>query len=167
MRSRSNPTSTMRRNHRENEQTRRVPGQIQRRRRAHRHPHRKSRPDAPMSSKPKGRLRQHHLQHWKKIHHISTRTMYAPGQNRNSRRAHRQPHRRSKAVALMSNEQRNPAQRNRLRGITFIRSSRKSGLRKIYQNANRHLSVKSQIYWKAAVRYNPKPHQQNRSLFVM
>ena len=67
----------------------------------------------------------------------------------------------------MSNEQRNPAQRNRLRGITFIRSSRKSGLRKIYQNANRHLSVKSQIYWKAAVRYNPKPRQQNHPLFVM
>lgn len=67
----------------------------------------------------------------------------------------------------MSNVQRNPAQKKRLRWIICIRSSRKSGLRKIYQNANRHLSVKSQIYWKAAVRYNPKPHQQNRSLFAM
>ena len=53
MHSRSNPPSrTTRRNHRENEQTHRVPGQIQRRRRAHRHPHRRNRPTAPLSSKP-------------------------------------------------------------------------------------------------------------------
>lgn len=57
--SRSGPTSrAMRRNYRENEQTRRVPGQMQRRRRAHRYPHHRSRPAAPMFSKPQKRLRQ-------------------------------------------------------------------------------------------------------------
>lgn len=67
----------------------------------------------------------------------------------------------------MRGRQRNPAQRNRLRGIIFIRSSRKSGLRMIYQNVNRCLSVKSQIHQNFAVRCNPKPYQQNNPLFVM
>ena len=67
----------------------------------------------------------------------------------------------------MFNEQRNPAQRNRLRGIIFIRSSLKSGLRMIGQTMNRHLSAKSQIYRKFVVKCDPKPHQQNHPLFVM
>ena len=54
-----------------------------------------------------------------------------------------------------------------LRGITFIRSSRKSGLQMIYQNMNRPLSEKSQTHQKTVVRCNPKLHQQNRPLFVM
>ena len=57
--SRSSPTSrAMRRNRRENEQTHRVPGQMRHRRRANRHPRRRSRPDVPMSSKPQKRPRQ-------------------------------------------------------------------------------------------------------------
>mgnify|MGYP001629420883 CR=1 FL=1 len=168
MHSRSNPPScTMRRNHRESEQTHRVPSQIQRRPRAHRHPHRRNRPAAPMSSKPQRRLRQHHLRHWQKIHHVSARTIYAPGQKQSSRRAYQRQRRRSKAVAPMSSEQRNPAQKSRLRGIIFIRSSRKSGLRMICQNVNRCLSAKGQIYQKTMVRCDPKLHQQNRPLFVM
>ena len=78
----------------------------------------------------------------------------------------RQPHR-NKAVALMFNEQRNPAQNSRLRGIIFIRSSRKSGLRMIYQNGNCCRSVKSQMCLKSVVSYNPKPHKKNHLLFVM
>ena len=52
------PERTMRRNHRENEQTHRAPGQMRRRRRAHRHPHRRSRLDVPMSSKLQRKPRQ-------------------------------------------------------------------------------------------------------------
>lgn len=66
-----------------------------------------------------------------------------------------------------SNVQRNPAQKNHLHGIIFIRSSRKSGLRMICQNVNRCLSVKRQTYQKSVIRCKPKLHQQNRPLFVM
>ena len=59
------------------------------------------------------------------------------------------------------------AQKKRLRGIIFIRSSRTSGLRMICQNVNRCLSVKRQTYQKSVIRCKPKLHQQNRPLFVM
>ena len=135
--------------------------------RANRYQRRRNRPVAPMSSKPQRRLRQHHLRHWKKIHYVSARTIYAPGQKQSSRRAYKRQRRKNKTAASTASGQRNPAQKNRLRGITFIRSSLKSGLRMIGQNMNRHLSAKSQIYQKTVVRHDPKPHQQVRPLFVM
>lgn len=74
-----------------------APGQTRSNHRAHRHPHRRNRPDAPMPSKPQGRLRQHHLRHWKKIHHVSARTIYAPGQKQSTRRAYQRQRRRSQS----------------------------------------------------------------------
>ena len=99
--------------------------------------------------------------------HACARRIYAPDQNRNGHRANRYQRHRSEAVALMFNEQRNPAQRNRLRGIIFIRSSRKSVLRMIYQNGNRCRSAKSRMRRKCAVRCDPKLCKQNHPLFVM
>ena len=101
------------------------------------------------------------------MHRVGARTMYAPGQNRNSYKASRHPFHKNRADAPTPSGQRNPAQKNRLRGITFIRSSQKSGLQMIYQNMNRPLSEKSQTHQKTVVRCNPKLHQQNRPLFVM
>ena len=243
--SRSNPTSrTPRRNHRENEQTHRVPSQMQRRRRAHQHQRRRNRPDAlmsskpqrtprqryqtrwssqkrsalhwpyhrqkahrasartmcapgqnrssrrahrhqrrmsrpivPMSSKPQKRAKQCHQTRWssqkrsaqhrpyrrQKAHRTSAQRIYTPGQNRNSRRAYRHPRRRNRGDARMCGWQRNPAQKNRLRGIIFIQSSRKSGLQTIY----RQQSAKSRMCRKSAVRRSPKLYQQNHPLSVM
>ena len=67
----------------------------------------------------------------------------------------------------MSNVQRNPTQKNHLRGIIFIQSSRKSGLRTICRRAHRRRSAKSQTYQKTVVRCNPKPYQQSHPLFAM
>ena len=67
----------------------------------------------------------------------------------------------------MSNVQRNPTQKNHLRGIIFIQGSRKSGLRTICRRAHRRRSAKSQTYQKTVVRCNPKPYQQSHPLFVM
>ena len=177
----SSTSRTMRRNHRENEQTRHAPSQMRRSHRVHRHPHCRSSSDALMSSKLQKRPCQrrrsrrsnrnrsipHRPNQRQKIHCACARTIYEPRQNRSSYKAPQRPFRRSRVVAPMSSGQRNPAQRNRLRGIIFMRSSRKSGLRMIYQNVNRCLSAKSRIYQKTAVRCDPKPHQQNRPLFVM
>ena len=180
MHSRSNPTScTMRRNHRESEQAHRVPGQMRRCGRAHRHPHRRSRPDALMSSKlqkrPCQRYRSrrrnrdrsipHRPNQRQKIHCVSARRMYAPGQTRSNHRAHRHPHRRSRPVAPMPSEQRNPAQKNRLRGIIFIQSNRKSGLRTICRRAYRRRSAKSQRLQSCAVNRFPNRHRKMRRTF--
>ena len=178
MRSRSNPTSTMRRNHRENEQTRRVPGQIQRRRRAHRHPHRKSRPAVSMSSKLQKRARQRRrsrrnsqrynipqLYRREKMCRASAQMICALGQN--SRRAYRHPRRRNRGGARMCGRQRNPAQRKRLRGIIFIQGCRKFGLRTICRRAQHRQFVKSRKHRKSAVRHNLKPYLHPHPPFVM
>lgn len=138
-----------------------------RNRSAYQPPHRRNRPDAPMPSKPQGRLRQHHLRHWKKIHHVSARTIYAPGQKQSTRRAYQRQRRRSKAAAPVSSGQRNPAQKNRLRGITFIRSSLKSGLRTVCRRKELRRFVKSRKHQKSVVRCNPKLYQQKHPLSVM
>ena len=67
----------------------------------------------------------------------------------------------------MPSRQRNLAQRNRLRGIIFIRSSLKSGLRIVLRRKKFRRFVKSRKHRKSAVKYIPKPHQQNRPLFAM
>ena len=135
--------------------------------RANRYQRRRNRPVASMSSKPQRRLRQHHLRHWKKIHHVSARTIYAPEQKHRRRRAYQRQRRRSKVAALMSSGQRNPAQKNRLRGITFIRSDLKSGLRTVCRRKKLRRFVKSRKHRKSVVRRDPKLHQQNHPLFVM
>ena len=84
-----------------------------------------------------------------------------------SRRANRYQRHRSRPVAPMPSRQRNLAQRNRLRGIIFIRSSRKSGLRTVLRRKKFRRFVKSRKHRKSAVKYIPKPHQQNRPLFAM
>lgn len=124
------PTSrAMRRNHRENEQTHRVPGQIQRRRRAHRYQHRRSRPAAPMSSKPQKGAKQHHQTRWssqkrsalhrpyhrKKAHRTNARRIYAPDRNRNGHRANRYQRRRNRPVASMSSKPQRRLRQHHLR----------------------------------------------------
>ena len=113
--SRSNPPiRTTHRNHRENEQTRRVPGQMRHCRRAHRHQHRRSRPATLMFSKLQKRPRQRrrsrrNSQRYsiprpyqrEKMCRTSARTICTPDQNRSSRRAHQRPRRRSRPDALM------------------------------------------------------------------
>ena len=101
------------------------------------------------------------------MHRASAQRTCVDAPCENSGKMHPPQHRKSKGDVCMCGRQRNPAQRNRLCGMIFIQSSRKSGLRKIYQSVNRCLSAKSQIYLKSVVRCNPKPHQQNRPLFVM
>ena len=179
--SRSNPPiRTTHRNHRENEQTRRVPGQMRHCRRAHRHQHRRSRPATLMFSKLQKRPRQRrrsrrNSQRYsiprpyqrEKMCRTSARTICTPDQNRSSRRAHQRPRRRSRGDARMCGGQRNPAQKKRLRGIIFIRSSRKSGLRIVLRRKKFRRFVKSRKHRKSAVKYIPKPHQQNHPLFVM
>ncbi|GEM_PF-2011393 len=182
MHNRSNlPSRTTRRNHRENEQTRHAPSQMRRRRRAHRHLHRRNRPVVPMSSKPQRRSCQHHQsrrnsrrrsipqrpRQRQKMHRVGARTMYAPGQNRNSYKAPRHPFHKNGADAPTPSGQRNPAQNSCLRGIIFIRSSRKSGLRIVLRRKKFRRFVKSRKHRKSAIRYNPKPHKKNHPLFVM
>lgn len=67
----------------------------------------------------------------------------------------------------MCGGQRNPAQKKRLRWIICIRSSRKSGLRIVLRRKKFRRFVKSRKHRKSAVKYIPKPHQQNRPLFAM
>lgn len=55
----------------------------------------------------------------------------------------------------------------RLRWIICIRSSRKSGLRIVLRRKKFRRFVKSRKHRKSAVKYIPKPHQQNRPLFAM
>ena len=74
---------------------------------------------------------------------------------------------RSKAAAPVSSGQRNPAQKNRLRGITFIRSSLKSGLRTVCRRKELRRFVKSRKHQKSVVRCNPKLYQQKHPLSVM
>ena len=182
MHSRSSPISrTMRRSHRESEQTHRASGQMRHRRGAHRYQRHRSRPVVPMSSKLQKRPRQrrrsrrrnrdrsipHRPNQRQKIHCVCARTIYKPGQNRSSYKAPQRPFRRSRVVAPMPSRQRNPAQRNRLRGMIFIQSSRKSGLWTICRRAQRRRSLKSQMCLKSVVSYNPKPHKKNHPLFVM
>lgn len=57
--------------------------------------------------------------------------------------------------------------KKRLRWIIFIRSSRKSGLRIVLRRKKFRRFVKSRKHRKSAIKYIPKPHQQNRPLFVM
>ncbi len=154
-----------------------APDQKQSSRGAYQRQRRKNKVAALMSSKPQRKSCQHHQsrrnsrmrsipqrpRQRQKMHRVSARTMYAPGQNRNGHRAHRHPHRRSRPVAPMPSEQRNPAQKKRLRGIIFIQSSRKSSLQTIYLQQ----SEKSRMHCKSAIRCNPKPCQQNRPLFIM
>ena len=75
--------------------------------------------------------------------------------------------RKRKTAVPMSKRQRNPAQRNRLRGIIFMQSSRKSGLRMICCQKNCRRSAKSQMCRKSVVSYNPKPHKKNHPQFVI
>ena len=142
-----------------------APGQKRSSRRARQRPRRRNRPDAPMPSKPQGRLRQHHLRHWKKIHHVSARTIYAPGQKQSTRRAYQRQRRRSKAAAPVSSGQRNPAQRKRLRGIIFIQDCRKFDLRTICRRALRCRSAKSQRLQSCAANRFPNRHQKMRRTF--
>ena len=57
--------------------------------------------------------------------------------------------------------------KKRLRWIIFIRSSRKPGLRIVLRRKKVRRFVKSRKHRKSAIKYIPKPHQQNRPLFVM
>ena len=118
-----------------------------------RHPSRQKRRNARQFPTPR-RLKNGHASAWR---------IYALGQKQSRRRAYQRQRRKGKAAVPMSNVQRNPAQKNRLRGIIFIQSRRKSSLQTIY----RQQSVKSWTHRKSAVRYNPKPRQQNRPLFIM
>ena len=136
--SRSNPTSrAMRWHHRESEQTHRVPGQIRRSRRAHRHPRRRNRPAVLMSSKLEKMAKQRHQTRWsrqkrsalrrpnqrQKIHRVGARTIYAPNQDRSRCRAHQHQRRRSRPTALMSSKpQRRLCQRRQSRRSSRDRS---------------------------------------------
>ena len=174
--SRRNPCSpAMCRTLRTNVRTHRAHVQNRLSRKANQHLHHKSSRGVRVSSKPqrhpsrqkRRNARQFPTPRRLKNGHASAWRIYALGQKQSRRRAYQRQRRKGKAAALMSSGQRNPAQRSRLRGIDFIRNSRKSGLRMIYQNMNRPLSAKSQIYQKTVVRCDPKPHQQNRPMFVM
>ena len=106
---------TMYRNLRSSVQMPRGPDQNRNSRRAPRQPCRKSRPGARMFRKLQKRLQQHrsprrnsrvsirlrHPRHRQRIRCASTRTIYAPDQNRNGRRAPRQPYRKSRPGAPM------------------------------------------------------------------
>ena len=117
-------------NHRENEQTRRVLDQMRHRRRAHQHPHRRSRSVVLMFSKLQRTPRQRHQTRWssqkrsallrpyhqQKAHCVSARRIYAPDQSSNSRRANRyQRHRSRPAVPMSSKLQKRAHQRRRSR----------------------------------------------------
>lgn len=135
--SRSNPPiRTTHRNHRENEQTRRVPGQMRHCRRAHRHQHRRSRPATLMFSKLQKRPRQRrrsrrNSQRYsiprpyqrEKMCRTSARTICAPDQNRSSRRAHQRPrHRNRPVVPMFSKPQRRSCQHRQSRRNSRRRS---------------------------------------------
>ena len=100
-----------------------------------------------------------------KIHRVSARTIYAPGQKQSSRRAYQRQRHRSRPVAPMSSGQRNPAQKKRLRWIIFIRSRRKFGLRTICRRAQRRRSAKGQRLQSCAVNRFSNRHQKMRRTF--
>ena len=132
-------------------------GRNQRRRRAHRHPRRRSRPAAPMFSKPQKRPRQRRrsrrssrgrsipqrLRHRWKIRRDSARTMCASGQNRNGHRAHQHLRHRNRPAAPMSSK---PQKRAKQRHQTRWSSQKRSAQHRPYRRQKAHRASAQRIY---------------------